>query len=302
LDFGRIKDIEQANYSLPLDHASVKKVLGGKTCAVPQIYVGGVLWSDKSFVGTIYPNNAKAKDYAKHYCRQFNSIELNATHYKIPEPSTFKKWALLADSSFKFCPKIHQSISHSDDLCGMITVHNTYGDYFKLLGETLGTSFLQLPPHFSPKRLHELMAFIDESNLRNLAIELRHPDWFKQSEELNTVSNYLYKNNMTLLLTDTPGRRDVLHMRLTSKTAFIRFNANDNHPSDKTRIDNWINKVHDWFQNGLEIIYFFIHTPNQINMPHLVAYFTKTLQNKTGIKVKPPTIQSEKLPENSLFS
>ena len=91
-------------------------------------------------------------------------------------------------------------------------------------------------------------------------------------------------------------------MRLTNKTAFIRFNANDNHPSDKIRIDNWINRAYNWFQIGLEIIYFFIHTPNQINMPHLVAYFIKSLQNKTGIKLTPPTLQSEKLTENSMFS
>lgn len=73
-------------------------------------------------------------------------------------------------------------------------------------------------------------------------------------------------------------------MRLTNKTAFIRFNANDNHPSDKIRIDNWINRAYNWFQIGLKIIYFFIHTPNQINMPHLVAYFIKSLQNKNRYK------------------
>jgi len=81
---------------------------------------------------------------------------------------------------------------------------------------------------------------------------------------LNTFSNYFYKNNLTLLLTDTAGRRDVLHQRLTSKTAFIRFVANDLHATDYKRMDEWITRLKNWIDNGLEEIYF-SYTPLLMN-------------------------------------
>lgn len=297
MDFGRIKTFDTVDYTLPPDHKSIAKVLGGHKVAEPKLYVGGVLWSDEDFKGTIYPEKAKPSDYVKHYTKQFNTIELNTTHYRVPEPDTFKRWYELAPAGFKFCPKINQNISHAGSLLPMIGFHNECNGLFKLLNEKLGTCFLQLPPHFSPKRLPELLEFLDHSDLRNLAVELRDEDWYSNDADLNVFCNYLYKNNMATVLTDTPGRRDVLHMRLTNKTAFVRFNANNNHPTDKQRIDAWIQKAKSWFDTGLEEFYFFVHTPNQVNMPHLVTYFIQQAQRICGIKLTPPVIKTQTRPE-----
>jgi uncharacterized protein YecE (DUF72 family) len=178
--------------------------------------------------------------------------------------------------------------------------HNEDGQLFGNLRSKLGVQFMQLPPHFAPVRLNELLEFLDQSNQRNFAIEIRHPEWFAGGPALNTLCNYLYKNNITLLITDTPARRDVLHMRLTCKTAVIRFNANDQHPTDFARMDEWIARLETWFNNGLETLYFFVHTPQQVNMPALVTYFIKQLNKTCGLKLKTPVIQKEE-EENSLF-
>lgn len=291
MDFGRIKEIDSVNYALPADHKSIAKILGGKKTDSPKAYVGGVLWSDEDFRGTIYPEKAKPGDYVKHYTKQFNTIELNTTHYRVPEPDTFRRWHSLAPEGFKFCPKVNQNISHAGSLLPMIGFHNECNGLFQLLGEKLGTCFLQLPPHFAPNRLPELLEFLDHSDLRDLAIEVRNDNWYNSDADLNLLCNYLYKNNMALVLTDTPGRRDVLHMRLTNRTAFIRFNANNNHPTDKQRMDEWVQKAKSWFDEGLEEFYFFVHTPDQVNMPHLVTYFIQQLQRLCGIKLAPPVIR-----------
>jgi len=301
MDFGRIKNIESVNYTLPADHKSIIKILGGKRAVSPKIYVGGVLWADESFIGNLYPEKTKAKDFLKHYAKQLNTIELNLTHYRLPEYENLKRWYNTAPTGFKFCPKVHQSISHADNLLSKIGLHNECSDLFTLLGDKLGACFMQLPPQFDTSRINELLEFLDNSNARNLAVEVRHPAWFKTSEALKTLSNYLYKNDMSLVLTDTPGRRDVLHMRLTNKTAFIRFNANDLHITDKQRIDDWMNHIKMWLDNGLEELYFFMHTPHQINMPHLVIYFIKKLQEVCGIKLVPPNIKPQTESKNSLF-
>ncbi len=301
MDFGRVKDIEKINYTLPADHKSIGKILGGNKSTSPKVYVGGVLWADENFVGNLYPATAKPKDFLKHYTRQLNTIELNLTHYRLPEYEKLKRWYNTAPDNFKFCPKVHQSISHANDLLQKIGSHNECCELFTLLGDKLGTCFMQLPPQFSPQRLNELLEFLDNNNLRNLAVELRHPDWFKTDAELKTLCNYLYKNNLSLVLTDTPGRRDVLHMRLTNKTAFIRFNANNNHYTDRQRIDEWMNRFKIWFDNGLETLYFFVHTPHQVIMPQLVNYFINQLRQVCEIKLSPPVINNDSVSENSLF-
>lgn len=300
MDFGRTKEIDSVNYTLPQNHIGVEKVLGNIKFANPKVYVGGVLWSDKGFVGTIYPHRAKAINYSKYYTRQFNTIELNLTHYRIPEIQKIQKWYEESPNAFRFCPKIPQAISHSGNLAETIDYVNEFQQTIKAFQHKLGMCFLQLPPHFAPNRLNELLSFLDRCSIRNLAIELRHPDWFTEKLALNVLSNYLYKNNMTLVLTDTPMRRDVLHMRLTNKTAFIRFNANDKHDSDYKRINEWIKRLYTWIQLGLETIYFFIHTPTQTNMSELVTYFIQQLKKECGITLTPPKIKTIEI-DNKLF-
>ena len=300
MDFGRTKELDSVNYTLPQNHIGVEKVLGTVKCVNPKVYVGGVLWSDEGFVGTIYPHRARTINYSKYYTRQFNTIELNTTHYRIPEIQKIQKWYEESPSTFRFCPKIPQSISHNRNLLESINYVDEFQHAIKAFQHKLGICFLQLPPHFAPNRLNELLGFLDRCSIRNLAIELRHPEWFTEKIALNVLSNYLYKNNMTLVLTDTPKRRDVLHMRLTNKTAFIRFNANDKHESDYKRINEWIKRLYTWMQIGLETIYFFIHTPTQTNMPELVTYFIQQLKKECGITLTPPKIKTIEI-DNKLF-
>lgn len=293
MDFGRDCNIENVTYDLPEIPDSAKKVLGGTKSKAIQVYIGGVLWSDDYFVDTIYPASAKPKDYARYYCKQFNTIELNTTHYRLPEKERIQKWAKDAPEHFRFSPKVPQVISHSPNLISMLPFTCEFHEHILQFGNKLGLSFLQLPPHFAPDRLNELLDFLDHCPIRYMAIEVRHPDWFRNISSFNALCNYLYKNNMPLVITDTAGRRDVLHMRLTSKTTLIRFNANDRHSSDFTRMNEWIQHIKLLLDNGLETIYFFVHTPKQLNMPYLVTHFIQQLKRECGIVLTPPKIKED---------
>lgn len=100
-------------------------------------------------------------------------------------------------------------------------------------------------------------------------------------------------------MTDTAGRRDVVHMRLTNKIAMIRFKAANESSIDHKRMDNWILKAKNWFDSGLEEFYFFIHTAEKNDMPYLAKYFIEKLDEVTGIKLKSPSISEEET--NELF-
>ena len=58
----------------------------------PRIGVGAPVWGVKEWLGRVYPVGTQPKDFLTHYARQFNSIELNTTHYGIPDESTIARW------------------------------------------------------------------------------------------------------------------------------------------------------------------------------------------------------------------
>lgn len=115
------------------------------------------------------------------------------------------------------------------------------------------------------------------------------------------MCNYFYKNKLTLLITDTIGRRDVLHQRLTSKVAFIRFVANDLHPTDYLRMQEWIIRLKHWIDNGLEELYFFIHTPTHALMPEIAIYFMTEFNKHTGLNVRLPKMITTAIEPDKLF-
>ncbi len=305
MDFGRTNNLSAIDFRLPPTHTSVKKVLGGSNHARCKVYVGGVLWNDISFLGNIYPQNAKPKDYAKFYTQQFNCIELNSTHYRLPAIETIEKWTYQARADFKFCPKIIKDVSHAPNLANIKPFMDEFLSNTRKFDTKLGLYLLQFPPALWLKRKQELIDFLANYNGVPLAIELRHEDWFLKQNvtQLNALCNFFYKSNFSFVLTDTPLRRDLLHMRLTNKKTMVRFLAHDLHETDFERITEWLAVIKAWMDEGLEEIYFFIHSPNHIYMPELVSFFIKELKNKTGINLLVPKLfDSNNEKEKNLFS
>lgn len=301
MKFGQLENIDKVDFTLPLNHSGIEKVLGGTKSKLLNVFVGAPVWTHEEFIGKIYPEKAKAKDFLKYYGEQFNSIELNATHYRVPEESTIKRWMDDVPAGFKFCPKIPQNISHHPNLMKSIPQLFDFHECISNFGNKLGTSFLQLPPTFSTNQLDTLVEFLDNSPISDLAVELRHESWFMNDcKELNKLSNLLFKSNIALNISDVAGRRDALHQRLTNKTAFIRFSGNNLHPSDFTRMDEWVNCLSSWIELGLENLYFFIHTANKGLVPELTIYFIEALNKAQKLKLNPPVIRGN-LGDDTLF-
>src|SRR5258706_3954111 len=114
MDFGRLppEEIDKVDFTLPSDRPSNKTILNKKDYKKTKVYPGLAKWGRKEWVGKIYPPKTKEKDYLSYYVKQFNSIELNATHYRIFDSTVIKGWADTAGDGFKFCPKFPQVISH----------------------------------------------------------------------------------------------------------------------------------------------------------------------------------------------
>lgn len=296
MKFGKLPDISNVVFSLPNEPEENQTILSNfpKKNTPPKIYIGCTGWSMKEWVGKVYPPKTPAKDYLKHYAKQFNTIELNTTHYRIPSEANIEKWKNESTDDFRFCPKIPQVISHSSDLGANNNALDNFCKNILLLEEKLGCCFMQLPPYFGIDRLAILEHFLKRfPNKIRLAIELRHESIFSNKKNQKEVAELLKKYNIAWVNTDVAGRRDVLHLQLTTDIAMIRFVGNDLHPTDYQRIDEWVQKLKKWSEQGLSEIYFFPHEPDNILAPDLSLYLTEKLQKHFEVITRGPKFYDE---------
>ncbi len=263
-------------------------------------YVGGTGWGQTQWVGKVYPRGTKPKDFLSHYVRQFNSIELNALWYNLQPKPVISRWAALAGPAFRFCPKFSNTISHEGLLVGVETDTELFVDHMRSFGGTLGPAFLQLPESYGPARAAALHLFLRGLPRRDFqtCVELRHEGWFGTSAVRETWE-LMFELGVGAVITDTPGRRDVLHMRLTAPVAFIRFVGNNLHPSDFLRIDEWGERLSSWIEKGLREVYFFVHDSGELFSPELCAYAVEVFNRRFGAGLKPPKLIGQEPPGSS---
>jgi uncharacterized protein YecE (DUF72 family) len=302
MDFGRLPDLRYVDFRLPLDHPDTNQVLSrAHIQAQPGLYVGCPIWTNKEWLGSYFPLGAKEPDFLKYYAQQFNSIELNTTHYRIPDAPTVRRWRELVGPGFKFCPKLPRSISHERELYNTDALTLSFTRAVQELGDNLGTCFLQLPPHFGPELLPRLERFLlDWPAEVPLAVELRHPRWFSDSGLAATVFATLEALNKTLVITDVAGRRDVLAQRLTTPVVFLRLNGHGLVPSDYERADAWASRLAEWYAQGLQTAYVFIHQKDVRHAPIWAQHFLARMRELTGIEVAPPRLIPQQV-QGSLF-
>lgn len=290
MDFGKLQDITKVDFSLPPDHPDTLPLLNRfERVPKPHVHVGLPVWVNKSWIGSIYPSTMREKDSLLWYSKQFNTIELNSTHYHIPGPDTIERWKHSVPEDFRFCPKFPQLISHELQLHKTQDITASFCEAIAGLEEKLGDSFLQLPPYFGPKQLPDLEQFVKfVPETVPLTVELRHQDWFVDNVASLELFDVLEKYRVGTVMTDVAGRRDVLHMRLTTPSAMVRFVGNGLHPTDYTRIDAWVARIKVWLDNGLQQLYFFVHEPDNTLAPELAIYLIEKLNKECALDIKLP--------------
>ncbi|MBI1305021.1 MAG: DUF72 domain-containing protein [Bacteroidetes bacterium] len=255
MKFGKAEELDHLDLCLPQDHPDTINILNGKYENL-ELYFGMPKWG-KADLKEFYPRGTK--DPLRFYSERFNAIEFNAFFYRIFPPDQVRKWYEGTTDDFKFYPKINQSISQFRRLENVQDLVDQFLLSVTGFQEKLGTCFLQMHPSFSPSSFASLKSFIESwPKDVELAVELRNENWFSEKSVSNELQNLLRENKVTHILTDTTGRRDMLHMRLTSPHAFVRFTAG-NHFSDEKRIEDWADRIVKWNSMGLKKVSFFAH-------------------------------------------
>lgn len=296
MKFGQVEDPSKIDFTLPKDHSRTKEILKQNKKGLENISIGCAKWNKTDLKG-FYPKGTK--DELTYYATQFNSIELNATFYGMPTSEQVLTWKEKTPSDFKFFPKITNTVSHFRRLLNIDDVVTQFATAVLNFDEKLGMVFLQLHDNFKPKDYERLEQFVNKWPKEvPLAIELRNTEWFTDEEILDKTCSLFEENDITNIIVDTAGRRDMLHMRLTTPNAFIRY-VGANAESDYERLDDWLKHLTKWKKEGLQNLYFFVHQNLEKASPLLSSYLIENMNKEWKTDLIVPKMGQENMP--SLF-
>jgi uncharacterized protein YecE (DUF72 family) len=170
------------------------------------------------------------------YARAFDTVEIDATFYAVPSPSTVRGWVERVPPGFTYSLKMLQEVTHERRLRDVTEMAEAFFSRARMLGPKLGPILLQFGPDFGPAELPAVAAFLPRlpRDIR-LAVEFRHRGWIHDG-----MLALLAEHNVALALTDTRfvPRRLMLSLadRPTADFAYVRWLGPDRDLVDHSRL------------------------------------------------------------------
>ncbi len=145
---------------------------------VSQINVGCSGWVYKHWRGILYPEGLPQRLWFQRYSEEFDTVEINASFYRVPKPETFDGWRNKAPDGFRYAVKVNRFITHLKKLVGVEETLNDFVALARKLGPTLGPLLYQLPPSLKLdlERLESFLKLIP-ADLSNV-FEFRDKSWY----------------------------------------------------------------------------------------------------------------------------
>jgi uncharacterized protein YecE (DUF72 family) len=203
-----------------------------------KIYIGTSGWSypkgEGTWKGHFYPIGKI--DELEYYSQSFNTVEINSSFYRPPNPAYAESWAKKVPADFLFAVKLWQKFTHPrmyQEATGIdeIVVSQSDIDLFKNGIEPisrkgkLGALLAQFPPSFTNDDFNRsiLETIFTAFKDYRLAVELRHKSW---SDNANTAQ-LLCNNNIAWVQIDEPKFSSSIEKELpiTSEIAYFRFHG-----------------------------------------------------------------------------
>lgn len=290
------------------------------------LYLGCPVWSFKGWVGNFYPKGAQAKDFLREYARRLTAIEGNTTFYAVPAVKTIASWIEHTPETFRFCLKIPKAISHSGILADQVDRALGFVDAMHPLASRLGPMFLQLPPSFSPRRMPDLIAFLEAfPNVVRLGVEVRHLDWFDEPHR-TSLNRLLAEHNMARVVIDTRPIRNLagdksirgsayesllearerkpdvpVFEEVTADFTFLRFIGHPEMEQNQAWVAEWVSRVSDQLSAGRDA-FVFCHSPDNLLAPFIAREFHKQIASRIKIDPLPwDDVDSESPKQAALF-
>jgi uncharacterized protein YecE (DUF72 family) len=127
--------------------------------------------------GIFYPDDLPKSQWFTYYARHFDTVEINATFYRLPAASVFDAWRAAAPAGFLYALKFSRFGTHRKRLKDPRQPIEAFVERAQRLGSGTGPILVQLPPTMKRDmtRLENFLALLPPS-LR-WTVEFREPSW-----------------------------------------------------------------------------------------------------------------------------
>ncbi|HEY9578271.1 MAG TPA: DUF72 domain-containing protein [Rhizorhapis sp.] len=144
------------------------------------IRIGCSGWNYHHWRKAFYPEGLPVKQWFSHYASHFDTVEINASFYRLPKAATFTGWCKQAPPGFCYAVKAPRFITHMHKLKDVAEPMELFLGNARHLGKALGPILYQLPPHwhFNRERLVQFLELLPD-DMRHV-FEFRDPTWITE--------------------------------------------------------------------------------------------------------------------------
>ena len=208
-----------------------------------QIRVGTSGWTYPHWRNIFYPLDCQKSRWLEYYTEHFDTVELNATFYRLPKAKTVEGWKRRTPDFFLWAVKASKYITHTKRLTEPTEPLERFYAIALALEEKLGPILFQLPPSlpFDEERFAGFCGCLSPSHRH--ALEVRLPSWI--SDRLFAI---LEGHNMAFCISDTAGRYPC-HEAVTADYLYVRLHGSKKlYASDysEEELQAWAHKIRRW--------------------------------------------------------
>lgn len=142
--------------------------------------------------GKFYPKGLPQARELEYAGERFNSIEINATFYKLQTPASFRKWRAAVPDDLLFAIKGSKYITHQKKLNDIrIPLANFFASGLLELGEQIGPILWQFPAwyRFGRERIEEFLDLLPRSTNEAAALASENTIKEQKNASLDVVAN-----------------------------------------------------------------------------------------------------------------
>jgi uncharacterized protein YecE (DUF72 family) len=185
----------------------------------PEYYVGCSGWHYDHWRILYYPPGTKKTEWLSFYAKQFNTVEINSSFYRLPSERALIRWRENTPDNFIFAIKASRFITHVNKLRNCRVALGNFLSRVSFLKSKLGPLLYQLPPSIE-RNDDMLCGFLDllPHGYRHV-FEFRHDSWINEA-----IFHILQQYNVALCIADIPNMD--FPLITTSDFAYIRFHGN----------------------------------------------------------------------------
>lgn len=202
--------------------------------------IGTSGWNYKHWREIFYPPKTPVSRWLDFYAENFDTVEVNATFYRLPKPETFDNWHNKTPENFLLAVKASKYITHIKRLKDCKEPLKRLYNSVKRLRKKLGPILFQLPPNL-PFNLEILTQFcynIDKTYQH--VLEVREASWID-----NRLFKILKEHNIALCISDTAGKYP-FHEEITADFSYIRLHGSKKLYTSKyseDELQQWAKKI-----------------------------------------------------------